>query len=211
MTMTDIDDAVRRIRRGEMVLVVDDEDRENEGDLIMAASWVTPEALNFLLRWARGLVCMPCEPERLDELGIGLMVDPDEATADTAFTVSIDLKSGGSGISTADRAATIRRFLDPECCTADFVRPGHVFPLRARPGGVLERRGHTEAAVDLVRLAGLPGIAICCEVLHDDGSPARTPYLEMFCEEHRVAMTSIDRLCEYRMDLTDPRAPALLL
>ena len=211
MTMTNIDEALRRIRRGEMVLVVDDEDRENEGDLIMAASWVTPDSINFLLRWARGLVCMPCEPDRLDALGIGLMVAADTATCDTAFTVSVDLDNGSSGISVQDRAATIHRFVDPEARSSDFVRPGHVFPLRARPGGVLERRGHTEAAVDLARLAGLPGVAITCEVLHDDGSPGRTPFLELFCEEHRIAMTSIDRLCAYRSERTDPRFPAVML
>lgn len=211
MPLTDIDNALRRIRRGEMVLVVDDEERENEGDLIMAATWVTPDAINFLLRWARGLVCMPCEPRRLDALGLSLMVDPDDATCDTPFTVPIDLDNGNSGISAADRAATIRRVADDDCRPHEFVRPGHVFPLRARPGGVLERRGHTEAAVDLARLAGLPGVAITCEVLHDDGSPARLPYLELFCEEHRVAMTSIEALCDYRSERTDPRLPAVLL
>jgi 3,4-dihydroxy 2-butanone 4-phosphate synthase/GTP cyclohydrolase II len=196
--LTTIDEALRRIRRGEMVLVVDDEDRENEGDLTMAAEWVTPDAVNFMLRWARGLVCMPCDAARLDELEIGPMVAPDQATCDTAFTVSIDHRSAGSGIGAADRATTIRRVLDPLTEADDFVRPGHVFPLRARRGGVLERRGHTEAAVDLARLAGLPPVAVICEVLHDDGSPARFPYLELFAQEHRVAMVSVDQLVEYR-------------
>jgi 3,4-dihydroxy 2-butanone 4-phosphate synthase/GTP cyclohydrolase II len=198
-TLATIDEALKRIRRGEMVLVVDDEDRENEGDLTMAASWVTPEAVNFMLRWARGLVCMPCDAARLDELEIGPMVPPAHAGCDTAFSVSIDHRNAGSGIGAADRAITIRKVLDPTSSPGEFVRPGHVFPLRARPGGVLERRGHTEAAVDLARLAGLPPIAVICEVLHDDGSPARFPFLEMFAQEHRVAMISVEQVSERRL------------
>ncbi|MGQ0803860.1 MAG: 3,4-dihydroxy-2-butanone-4-phosphate synthase [Actinomycetota bacterium] len=197
-TLATIDEALKRIRRGEMVLVVDDEDRENEGDLIMAASWVTPEAVNFMLRWARGLVTMPCDGARLDELDIGPMVPPEHATCDTAFSVSIDHRTAGSGIGAADRAVTIRKVLDPMTTPDEFIRPGHVFPLRARPGGVLERRGHTEAAVDLARLAGLPPAAMDCEVLQDDGSPARLPYLTRFADEHRVAMISVDQLAEHR-------------
>jgi 3,4-dihydroxy 2-butanone 4-phosphate synthase/GTP cyclohydrolase II len=196
--LTTIDEALRRIRRGEMVLVVDDEDRENEGDLTMAAEWVTPDAINFMLRWARGLVCMPCDATRLDELEMGPMVPPERATCDTAFAVSIDHHTAGSGIGAADRATTIRRVLDPRSRADDFVRPGHVFPLRARSGGVLERRGHTEAAVDLARLAGMPPVAVICEVLHDDGSPARFQYLELFAQEHRVAMISVEQVVEYR-------------
>ncbi len=198
MPLTSIDDALRRIRRGEMVLVVDDEDRENEGDLTLAAEWVTPEAVNFMLRWARGLVCMPCDAERLAELEIGPMVPPGHAGCDTAFTVSIDHREAGSGIGAHDRALTIRRVLDADARPDHFVRPGHVFPLRAREGGVLERRGHTEAAVDLARLAGCAPAAVICEVLHDDGSPARYPYLSMFAEEHRIAMVSVAQLVEYR-------------
>src|SRR5260370_36596707 len=148
MDLTPIDEALRRIRRGETAPVVDDEDRENEGALTMAASWVTPEAVNFMLRWARGLVCMPCAPERLDELGLGPMVPPERAGCDTAFTVSIDHVEAGSGIGAADRARTMRRVVDLDATATEFNRPGHVFPLRARPGGTLERRGHTEAAVD---------------------------------------------------------------
>jgi 3,4-dihydroxy 2-butanone 4-phosphate synthase/GTP cyclohydrolase II len=201
VTTPTIDEALKRIRRGEMVLVVDDEDRENEGDLTMAASWVTAEAVNFMLRWARGLVCMPCDPSRLDDLEIGPMVPPERAGCDTAFSVSIDHHSAGSGIGAADRAATIRKVLDPTTAPAEFVRPGHVFPLRARPGGVLERRGHTEAAVDLARLAGLPPAAVICEVLQEDGSPARLPYLERFADDHRVAMISVDQVAEHRARL----------
>jgi 3,4-dihydroxy 2-butanone 4-phosphate synthase/GTP cyclohydrolase II len=199
--LASIDEAVKRIRRGEMVLVVDDEDRENEGDLTMAGSWITPEAVNFMLRWARGLVCMPCDAGRLDELDIGPMVPPERASCDTAFSVSIDHRSAGSGIGAADRATTIRKVLDPMSEPAEFVRPGHVFPLRARPDGVLERRGHTEAAVDLARLAGLPPVAVICEVLQEDGSPARFPYLETFALEHRIAMISVDQLVEHRTEL----------
>ena len=198
-----VDEALKRIRRGEMVLVVDDEDRENEGDLTMAASWVTPESVNFMLRWARGLVCMPCDLRRLDELDIGPMVAPDIAGNDTAFTVSIDHVRAGSGIGAADRALTIRQVLDTGSRPGDFSRPGHVFPLRARPGGVLERRGHTEASVDLARLAGLPPVAVICEVLCDDGSPARFAYLERFAEEHRIAMVAVDQVVEYRLTLDD--------
>lgn len=198
MALTSIDDALRRIRRGEMVLVVDDADRENEGDLTIAGEWVTPSAINFMLRWARGLVCMPCAPERLDELAIGPMVPPDAAGNDTAFGVSIDHRDAGSGIGAHDRALTISKVLDRDSRPDDFLRPGHVFPLRARPGGVLERRGHTEASVDLARLAGCAPVAVICEVLHDDGSPARVPYLELFAAEHRIAMVSVAQVVEHR-------------
>ena len=201
MKLASIEDALRRIRRGEMVLVVDDEDRENEGDLTMAAEWVTPDAINFMLRWARGLVCMPCDGALLDELRIGPMVPPDDATTDTAFCVTIDHVDAGSGIGAGDRALTIRRVLDPRSSLSDFLRPGHVFPLRAKAGGVLERRGHTEAAVDLARLAGLPPVAVICEVLHDDGSPARIPYLELFAQEHRIAVISVEQLAAHRAEL----------
>src|SRR6185369_1693273 len=198
VALTPIDDALRRIRRGEMVLVVDDEDRENEGDLTMAACWVTLDAINFMLCWARGLVCMPCDSGRLDELDMWPMVPSDRAGNDTPFTVSIDHVTAGSGIGAADRAITIRRILDPNARPGDFHRPGHVFPLRARDGGVLERRGHTEAAVDLARLAGLPPVAVICEVLCEDGSPARFPYLEQFASDHRITMVAVDQLVDYR-------------
>ena len=197
MTLASIDDALRRIRRGEMVLVVDDEDRENEGDLTMAAAWVTPEAINFMLRWARGLVCMPATPEVLDNLKFHPMVPPDEAGNDTAFSVSIDHVDAGSGIGAADRALTIRRVIADDAVPGEFQRPGHVFPLRARPGGVLERRGHTETAVELARLAGLPPVAVICEVLADDGSPARMPYLQTFAAEHRIAIISVEQVAQH--------------
>jgi 3,4-dihydroxy 2-butanone 4-phosphate synthase/GTP cyclohydrolase II len=210
MSLATIDEALKRIRRGEMVLVVDDEDRENEGDLTMAASWVTPEAVNFMLRWARGLVCMPCDARRLDELDLWPMVPSDRAGNDTAFTVSIDHVTAGSGIGAGDRAITIRHIVDADARPSDFSRPGHVFPLRARPGGVLERRGHTETAVDLARLAGLPPIAVICEVLCDDGSPARAPYLDRFAEEHRIVMVSVDQVVEHRLAHDDTASHGLV-
>jgi len=196
-----VDEALKRIRRGEMVLVADDEDRENEGDLTMAAEWVTPDAVNFMLRWARGLVCMPTDPRYLDRLEVPPMVPPGEAGCDTAFSCSIDHIDAGSGIGAGDRALTIKRVLDTDSRPEHFIRPGHVFPLRAKAGGVLERRGHTEAAVDLARLAGLAPVAVICEVLHDDGSPARLPFLELFAQEHRIAMISVAQLAEHRASL----------
>jgi 3,4-dihydroxy 2-butanone 4-phosphate synthase / GTP cyclohydrolase II len=207
-----VDEALKRIRRGEMVLVTDDEDRENEGDLTLAAEWVTGDAINFMLRWARGLVCMPIDPSYLERLDVPPMVAPGRAGCDTAFSVSIDHVGSGSGIGAADRAHTIKKVIDPHSRPSDFVQPGHVFPLRARPGGVLERRGHTEAAVDLARLAGLAPAAVICEVLHDDGSPARASFLELFAEEHRVAMISVAQIAEHRhaRDASGATAPLLL-
>jgi 3,4-dihydroxy 2-butanone 4-phosphate synthase/GTP cyclohydrolase II len=210
MPLTTIDEALRRIRRGEMVLVVDDEDRENEGDLTMAASWVTPEAINFMLRWARGLVCMPSCPTVLDALELSPMVPPERAGCDTAFTVSIDHLDAGSGIGAADRALTIRRAIAHDARPREFKRPGHVFPLRAREGGTLERRGHTEAAVDLARLSGLPPVAVICEVLAEDGSPARFDDLSVFADTHRIAMVSVDQIAEHRTAAGRTPAPLLL-
>jgi 3,4-dihydroxy 2-butanone 4-phosphate synthase/GTP cyclohydrolase II len=195
-------EALRRIHRGEMVLVSDGADREDEADLTMAAQWVTPEAIAFMLRHGRGLVCMPCEGPRLDRLGIGPMVT--EAGCDTAFTVSIDHHSVGSGISAIDRAATIRAVLDPWAGPADFVRPGHVFPLRAREGGVLVRTGHTEAAVDLARMAGLAPCSVICEVLNDDGTIARGPDLDRLATDHDVARVTIEDLVAYRRSVLRP-------
>jgi 3,4-dihydroxy 2-butanone 4-phosphate synthase/GTP cyclohydrolase II len=213
MPLAEIDEALKRIRRGEMVLVVDDADRENEGDLQMAASWVTPEALNFMLRWARGMVCMPAAPEILDALELRPMVPPEEAGCDTAFTVSIDHVDAGSGIGAADRALTIRRTIDADAHPREFKRPGHVFPLRARPGGTLERRGHTEAAVDLARLAGLPPVAVTCEVLAHDGSAAQGDDLTKFADDHLIAMVSVGQICDYRHAVARAadRVPAPLL
>ena len=195
-------DALRRIQRGEMVLVSDGADREDEADLTMAAQWVTPEAIAFMLRHGRGLVCMPCDGARLDRLGIGPMVP--EAGCDTAFTVSIDHRSVGSGISAVDRSATIRAVLDPWAGSADFVRPGHVFPLRAREGGVLTRTGHTEAAVDLARMAGLAPCSVICEVLNDDGTIARGPELDRLAADQDLARVTIDDLVAYRRSVLRP-------
>jgi len=195
-------EALRRIQRGEMVLVSDGPDREDEADLTMAAQWVTPEAIAFMLRHGRGLVCMPCDGARLDRLGIGPMVT--DAGCDTAFTVSIDHRSVGSGISAADRAATIRAVLDPWAAAGDFVRPGHVFPLRAREGGVLVRTGHTEAAVDLARLAGLAPCAVICEVLNDDGTIARGPELDRLAADQDLLRVTIEDLVAYRRTVLRP-------
>jgi 3,4-dihydroxy-2-butanone 4-phosphate synthase len=194
-------DALERIRRGEIVLVSDGEDREDEADLTMAGQWVTPQSIAFMLRHGRGLVCMPCDGSRLDKLRIGPMVCDHGGGGpgcDTAFTVSIDHHSVGSGISAVDRAATIRAVLDPWARPDDFVRPGHVFPLRANQGGVLTRPGHTEAAVDLVRLAGLAPCAVICEVLNDDGSVARGPELAALAEAEGLHRVTIEALIDYR-------------
>ncbi|MEX2255109.1 MAG: 3,4-dihydroxy-2-butanone-4-phosphate synthase [Acidimicrobiia bacterium] len=212
MALAPIEEALKRIRRGEMVLVVDDEDRENEGDLQMAASWVTADALNFMLRWARGLICMPAAPEIIAALELTPMVAPEIAGCDTPFTVPIDHVDGGSGISAADRALTIRRCVDADACPAEFNRPGHVFPLRAQPGGTLDRRGHTESAVDLAILAGLPPVAVTCEVLDDTGEAASFAVLTEFAEHHRIAMVSIDQIAEHKKTSSaDARRPAPLL
>ena len=206
-----VEDVIQDISEGKLVIVADDEDRENEGDLTMAAAWVTPEAINFMLRWARGLVCMPATPEVLDNLKFHPMVPPDEAGNDTAFSVSIDHVDAGSGIGAADRALTIRRVIADDAVPGEFQRPGHVFPLRARPGGVLERRGHTETAVELAKLAGLPPVAVICEVLADDGSPARMPYLQTFAAEHRIAMISVEQVAQHLVSgAADTPADALL-
>jgi 3,4-dihydroxy 2-butanone 4-phosphate synthase/GTP cyclohydrolase II len=196
-----VTEALDRIRRGEMVLVSDGKEREDEADLTMAAQWVTAESIAFMLRHGRGLVCMPCEGQRLDKLRIGPMVTANGSgvpECDTAFTVSIDHCSVGSGISAVDRAATIRSVLDPWARPEDFVRPGHVFPLRAKQGGVLTRPGHTEAAVDLVRLAGLAPCAVICEVLNDDGSVAKGQQLTNLAREQGLACVTIEALIAYR-------------
>ncbi len=199
MTTISVEDALERIAAGAMVLVVDHEDREDEGDLVMAAEHVTPEAVNFMIRQACGLVCLPCDGRRLDDLALAPMVVDNTCAMSTAFTVSIDLCNGGSGISAHDRAATVRAVADPGFGGDAFSRPGHVFPLRARPGGVLERPGHTEAAVDLARLAGCYPAAMICEVLDDDGSPARRPRLERFAFDHGIGVVAIDTLISHRL------------
>ncbi|MGH9323877.1 MAG: bifunctional 3,4-dihydroxy-2-butanone-4-phosphate synthase/GTP cyclohydrolase II [Vicinamibacteria bacterium] len=195
-----IEDAVEDVRAGKMIIVVDDEDRENEGDLTIAAEKVTPEAINFMARYGRGLICMPMTGERLDELRIPQMVSENTSNYGTAFCVSIEAKSGVStGISAADRARTVLAAIDPRTSPADLVRPGHMFPLRAKPGGVLQRTGQTEAAVDLARIAGLYPAGVICEVMNDDGSMARVRDLEKFSREHGINVITVADLIRYRL------------
>ena len=195
-----VEDAVAAIRRGEMVIVVDDEDRENEGDLTMAAEKVTPEAINFMAKHGRGLICLPMTGERLDELDIPLMVEKNSTRFETAFCVAIEAKRGTStGISAADRSATVRAAINPKTKPSDLARPGHIFPLRAREGGVLVRAGQTEAAVDLARIAGLMPAGVICEIMNDDGTMARVPALTKFAKKHKLLMITIADLIRYRM------------
>ena len=194
-----IDDVIAAIGRGEMVVLVDDEDRENEGDLIMAAQHVTAETLAFIIRHTSGVVVAPLTGDRCDELRLPMMVDHNTESHRTAFTVSVDLLEGTStGISAADRALTIRALADPNVGYQAFARPGHVFPLRAREGGVLKRAGHTEAAVDLARLAGCVPAGVICEIQNDDGTMARLPQLIEFCKQHGLLLSSIAALVEWR-------------
>jgi 3,4-dihydroxy 2-butanone 4-phosphate synthase/GTP cyclohydrolase II len=195
-----IEDAVAAIARGEMVIVCDDEDRENEGDLTIAAEKVTPEAINFMATHARGMICMPMTGERLDELEIPMMVDKNTTPLHTAFTVTIEAKKGVStGISAADRAVTVLTAIDPATRPSDLARPGHTMPLRAREGGVLVRAGQTEAAVDLARMAGLFPAGVICEIMSADGSMARVPELARFARKHKLLMITIADLISYRM------------
>ena len=194
-----IEAVVADLRKGKMVIVVDDPDRENEGDLIMAAQFVTPAAVNFMVRFGRGLICVPTTSERLQQLGIERMVRQNRETFKTDFQVSVDAaRSITTGISAADRAETIRLMSDPTALPEDLIQPGHVFPLRARPGGVLQRAGHTEAAVDLAQLAGCRPIGVICEIMNDDGSMARLPQLMAFARKHRLKIGTISDLIEYR-------------
>jgi 3,4-dihydroxy 2-butanone 4-phosphate synthase/GTP cyclohydrolase II len=194
--------ALRELRAGHMVVVIDDEDRENEGDLTMAAELVTPEAINFMATHGRGLICLAMTSAKLDQLDLAPMVSDNTALHGTAFTVSIDLVGRGvtTGISAHDRAQTIRAAVKAWSSPDDFARPGHVFPLRARPGGVLERRGQTEAAVDLAGLAGLNPAGVICEIVNDDGTMARVPDLIRFCESHGLVMITVADLVRYRLD-----------
>ncbi len=194
-----IESVVTDLRGGKMVIVVDDADRENEGDLVMAAQFVTPAAVNFMAKHGRGLICVPTTSERLQQLGIERMVRQNRETFKTDFQVSVDAACGiTTGISAADRAATIKVLAEPTAVLDDLVQPGHVFPLRARPGGVLQRAGHTEAAVDLVHLAGCRTIGVICEIMNDDGSMARLPELLKFAKQHRLKICSIEDLIKFR-------------
>jgi 3,4-dihydroxy 2-butanone 4-phosphate synthase / GTP cyclohydrolase II len=202
MPFSSIPEALEDFRAGRMIVVVDDEDRENEGDLTIAAEKVTPEAVNFMVRYGRGLVCLPMTGERLDELRIPLMVHDEQNSArfGTAFCVPIEARQGTTtGISAADRAKTVLAAIDPLTKPEDLARPGHMFPLRARSGGVLQRAGQTEAAIDLARLAGLYPAGVICEVMNEDGTMARVPQLEAFCREHGIRMITIRDLIQYRM------------
>jgi 3,4-dihydroxy 2-butanone 4-phosphate synthase / GTP cyclohydrolase II len=195
-----IPEVLEDLRQGKMIVLVDDEDRENEGDLVAAAEMITPETVNFMATHGRGLICMPLTEEKCDSLALHAQSQENTAQLGTAFTVSIDAKEGiSTGISAADRAHTIRIAADETAKPGDFARPGHIFPLRARDGGVLVRAGQTEGAVDLARLAGLKPAGVICEIINDDGSMARMPQLEKYCKKHNFKITSIAKLIEYRL------------
>src|SRR5476651_253763 len=194
-----IESVVADLQKGRMVIVVDDADRENEGDLIMAGEYITPAAVNFMAKHGRGLICVPTTSERLEQLGIGRMVRENRESFRTDFQVSVDAARGvTTGISAADRAKTIQIMASPTAVPEDLVQPGHVFPLRARPGGVLQRAGHTEAAVDLVHLAGCRSIGVICEIMRDDGAMARLPELKQFGKKHKLKICTIAALIEFR-------------
>lgn len=195
-----IEDAIKDIKKGKFVILVDDEDRENEGDLVMAAGKVTPQAVNFMAKHARGLICLALTPERVEELQLSPQAAENTATFGTAFTVSIDARKGiTTGISAADRATTIHVAIDPRCSPADLARPGHIFPLKSQVGGVLRRAGQTEGSVDLARLAGLYPAGVICEIMNEDGTMARVPELTKFAKRHKLKMVTIKALIEYRM------------
>jgi 3,4-dihydroxy 2-butanone 4-phosphate synthase / GTP cyclohydrolase II len=194
-----IKEAIEDIRAGRMIVVCDDEDRENEGDLTLAAQFATPDAINFMAKEGRGLICLALTPERCDELRLDLMAAKNESPYETAFTVSIEAREGvTTGISAADRAHTIQVAIDPDSAPRDLVQPGHVFPLKAKAGGVLERTGQTEAAVDLARLAGLNPAGVICEIMNDDGTMARVPDLVGYCQRHELKMVTVADLIAYR-------------
>ena len=195
-----VEEAVEEIRQGRMMVLVDDEDRENEGDLTMAAEKITPEAINFMAKYGRGLICMPLTEDRCDELHLPLMSPINTSVHGTAFTEAIDARVGvTTGISASDRAVTILTAIDPKTKPQDLARPGHVFPLRARTGGVLVRAGQTEASVDLARIAGLYPAGVICEIMNEDGTMSRVPQLIEFCKEHNVKMLTVADLIRYRM------------
>ena len=195
-----VDEILDELRAGRMVVILDDEDRENEGDLIMAAQYATPEAVAFMIRHTSGIICVPMDPEQLSRLELPLMVPNNDEAYRTAFTVSVDYRFGTTtGVSSSDRAATIRALVDPGTTAQDFARPGHIFPLRPRRGGVLIRAGHTEAAVDLCKLAGLQPAGVLCELMNDDGSMARRAQIEVFAREHALKIGTIADLIRYRL------------
>ncbi len=201
LALAPIREALAALRPGRMVVIVDDEDRENEGDLMIAAEMITPEAINFMATRARGLICMAITGERADTLELSPMVSRNTSWGGTAFTVSVDARGRGvtTGISAYDRAQTVLAIVDADTVPEDLARPGHIFPLRARRGGVLERRGHTEAAVDLARLAGLNGAGVICEIANDDGTMACLPDLIRFCRKYDLRMVSVADLARHRI------------
>jgi 3,4-dihydroxy 2-butanone 4-phosphate synthase/GTP cyclohydrolase II len=200
MKFNTIEEAIEDIKKGKMVILVDDEDRENEGDLTMAAEMVTPEAINFMAKYGRGLICLSLTPERVEHLKLPMMTTDNTSSFGTAFTISIEAKKGvTTGISAADRATTIKTAINPKSGAEDLARPGHVFPLRAKPGGVLQRAGQTEGSVDLSRLAGLSPAGVICEIMNDDGTMARVPQLLTFAKEHGLKIVTVKDLIAYRV------------
>src|SRR5512146_346589 len=201
MSVATIEEAIEEIKAGRMVILVDDEDRENEGDLTMAAQCVTPEAINFMAKFGRGLICLTMTNERCDKLDLQPMVQTNTSSFGTAFTVSIEAKKGvTTGISAADRAHTILTAVAPDAEASDLARPGHVFPLRAKNGGVLVRAGQTEGSVDLARLAGLKPAGVICEIMKDDGTMARQPDLMRFAKKHKLKVVTVADLIQYRLN-----------
>lgn len=198
MKFNTIEEAIEDIRQGRMIIVVDDEDRENEGDLLMAAEKVTPGSINFMASYGRGMICAPVTEARAGELGLGLMVERNTESMKTAFTITVDHKSSTTGISAHERANTVKKLVDPGSGSNDFLRPGHIFPLIARDGGVLKRSGHTEAAVDLARMAGLYPAGVICEIMNDDGTMARVPQLMEFSKKHALKVITVAELIRYR-------------
>ena len=195
-----IEEAIEDVRQGKMIVIVDDEDRENEGDLMIAAEKITPELINFMARFGRGLICLTLTEERTRKLGLSMMVEDNQSAFETPFTISIDARHGiSTGISAADRAHTIKVAIDPESIKSDLVKPGHIFPLRAKDGGVLVRMGQTEASVDMARLAGLNPCGVICEIMNEDGTMARVPHLIEFIKEHGLKMITTKDLAEYRL------------
>jgi len=195
-----IEEAIEDVRQGKMIVIVDDEDRENEGDLMISAEKITPELINFMAKFGRGLICLTLTEERTRELGLTMMVDDNQSAFETPFTISIDARYGiSTGISAADRAHTIKVAIDPESIESDLVKPGHIFPLRAKDGGVLVRMGQTEASVDMARLAGLKPYGVICEIMNEDGTMARVPHLIEFIKEHGLKMITTKDLAEYRL------------
>ena len=199
MGLATVEQAIDDIREGRIVIVIDDEDRENEGDFVLAAEHITPNAINFMATHGRGLICIPMKAERLRELELDMMVAHNTARHSTAFTVSVDLDNGGTGISASDRSDTIRALVNPATRPSDLARPGHMFPLEAQEGGVLVRAGQTEASVDLARMAGLMPAGVVCEIMNEDGTMARLPQLELIAAEHGLNIVSVAQLISYRL------------